>query len=88
MLRFYHGEGGACKREPARLWSRQALCTTFMLKTNSAPRTRGGRRTLTLDLRDKDFERLIELASEKDLPASTMARMLLVSGLASGEGVE
>ena len=43
---------------------------------------------MTLDLRDKDFERLIELASEKDLPASTMARMLLVSGLASGEGVE
>jgi hypothetical protein len=56
-----------------------------MPRTTAQPRERCGRRTVTLDLRNEDWERLAALAREKDLPASTMARMLLLPALATSD---
>lgn len=52
-----------------------------MPKTMGVPRHASRRRNVTLDLREEHWERLVELAKEKDLPASTMARMLLLPAL-------
>jgi hypothetical protein len=52
-----------------------------MPKTLSAPRSPGRRRNVTIDLRAEHWDRLLELAREKDLPASTMARLLLLPAL-------
>jgi hypothetical protein len=49
------------------------------------PRHASRRRNVTIDLRAEHWERLVELAKEKDLPASTMARMLLLPALAPSD---
>ena len=59
-----------------------------MPKTMGPPRHASRRRNVTIDLRAEHWERLLELAKEKDLPASTMARMLLLPALQSGEAAE
>ncbi len=56
-----------------------------MPKIMGAPRHVSRRRNVTIELRAEHWERLVDLAREKDLPASTMARMLLLPAL-TGEG--
>jgi hypothetical protein len=53
-----------------------------------ASRDRGGRRTVTLDLRPEHFDRLASLARAQDLPTSTMARLLLLPALATEQGCD
>lgn len=57
-----------------------------MPKIMGAPRHVSRRRNVTIELRAEHWERLVDLAKEKDLPASTMARMLLLPSLAPAEG--
>ena len=56
-----------------------------MPKTMGAPRHASRRHNVTLDLRAEHWERLLELAREKDLPPSTLARMLLLPALSGGD---
>lgn len=58
-----------------------------MPKIMGAPRHVSRRRNVTIELRAEHWERLVDLAREKDLPASTMARMLLLPAL-SAEAAE
>lgn len=57
-----------------------------MRNATAEPRNRGGRKTVTIDLRPEHWDRLVALARAQDLPASTMARVLLLPALAGGEG--